>query len=65
MKQIKVRMPDEMIEIIKRVANELALTLDDSTMSFSAALRFLVRRGAQDYYGNGHNPEVTECPPHF
>ena len=55
MEQVRVRMPQEMIEQVKQVANEMALLLDISNMSFSDALRHLVKRGLQDYHSNGHD----------
>jgi len=67
MEQVRVRMPPELIEQIRQVADEMALMLDTSTMSFSDALRHLVKRGLQDYYGNGHDGElpnvITANPP--
>ena len=64
MEQVRVRMPDDLIEIIRRVADDLALTLDDSTTSFSTALRYLVRRGARDHFSNGHDGEHQNANPY-
>ena len=55
MEHVNIRMPREMIEQVKQVANEMALLLDTSNMSFSDALRHLVKRGLQDYHSNGHD----------
>jgi hypothetical protein len=60
MKQVKVRMSDEMIEQIKQKAIELSTTTD-SLVNFSLALRHLVAIGLKA--SNGHNPEVPECQP--
>jgi len=60
MRQIRVRMPDEMIEQIKQKAVELSITTD-SLMNFSLALRHLVAVGLKA--SNGHNGDCQNVNP--
>ena len=60
MKQVKVRMPDDMIEQIKQKAIELSVTTD-SLVNFSLALRHLVTIGLK--HSNGHDGETPNANP--
>jgi len=60
MKQVKVRMPDDMIEQIKQKAIELSVATD-SLVNFSLALRHLVVIGLKA--SNGHDGELSNVNP--
>ena len=62
MKQVKVRMTDEMIEQIKQKAVELSVTTD-SLINFSLALRHLVAVGLKA--SNGHDGENPNANPNL
>ena len=58
MKQVKVRMPDELIEQVKQKAIELSVTTD-SLVNFSMALRHLVAIGLKASNGNGEHQNAN------
>jgi len=60
LKQVQVRMPDELIEQIKQKAIELS-TATDSLVNFSLALRHLVIIGLKA--SNGHDGESSNVNP--
>lgn len=60
MRQVRVRMPDELIEQIKQKAIELS-TATDSLVNFSLALRHLVIIGLKA--SNGHDGESSNVNP--